>query len=204
MLLNRIEYALMNNPVRGAIQRHVEAKRLLRLGGAMNGGHALELGCGRGVGVELILDVFGADSVDGFDLDSRMVAHAQRRLSECGSRVRLWVGDASAISAPDAMYDAVFDFGIIHHVPDWRRAVSEVERVLKPGGRFYGEEVLKRVVVHPITRRLLRHPLEDRFDAASFGGALEAAGFDDVVSHEVADAFAWFTGRKPVVAATPD
>jgi hypothetical protein len=38
MLLNRVEYALMNNPIRGAIQRHFEARRLLRMGGPMSGG----------------------------------------------------------------------------------------------------------------------------------------------------------------------
>ena len=37
----------------------------------------------------------------------------------------------------------MFDFGIIHHVPQWRRALAEVARVLKPGGRFYAEEVLR-------------------------------------------------------------
>lgn len=200
MLLNRIEYALMNNPVRSAIQRHVEANRLLRMGGAMLGGQALEIGCGRGVGVELILEVFGAHSVDAFDLDARMVTQARRRLSRYGSRVRLWVGDASAISAPDATYDAVFDFGIIHHVPDWRRAVRETERVLKPGGRFYGEEILKRFIVHPLTRRFLRHPLEDRFDAPAFERELNAVGLDDVASHQVSGAFAWFTGRKRAAA----
>ena len=33
MLLNRVETALMNNPIRAAIQRHFEAQRLLRMGG---------------------------------------------------------------------------------------------------------------------------------------------------------------------------
>ena len=50
MLLNRVEYLLMNNPVRAAIQRHFEAPRLLRMRGALPGGVALEIGCGRGVG----------------------------------------------------------------------------------------------------------------------------------------------------------
>ena len=68
MLLNRIEYALMNNPVRAAVQRHLEAKRFLEMGGAMCGGAALEIGCGRGVGVEIILDLFGAERVDAFEL----------------------------------------------------------------------------------------------------------------------------------------
>ena len=45
MLLNRVEYALMNNPLRAAIQRRFEARRLLRMGGPVPGGAALELGC---------------------------------------------------------------------------------------------------------------------------------------------------------------
>jgi len=200
MLLNRIEYALMNNPVRAAIQRHFEARRLLRLGGAMNGGRALEVGCGRGVGIELVLRVFGADSVDAFDLDPRMVAQARARLSAYGSWVRVWVGDASAISVPDATYDAVFDFGIIHHVPEWRRALAEVHRVLKPGGRFYAEEVLRRFIVHPITRRLLEHPQSDRFDAAGFGREIEASGLDPLATEELWGSFAWFTARKRAAA----
>lgn len=199
MLLNRVEYAMMNNPVRAAIQRGFEARRLLRLGGALRGGCALELGCGRGVGAELILDVFGADRVDAFDLDPSMVALARRRLAAFGGRARLWVGDASAISAPDARYDAVFDFGIIHHVPDWRRVLAEVHRVLKPGGRFYAEEVLRRVIVQPLVRRLLEHPQRDRFDAEGFARELEAAGFRAVTREELWGAFAWFTAEKPAV-----
>ena len=79
MLLNAVEKALMNNPVRAAIQRRFEAKRLLELGGPVAGGRALEVGCGRGVGVEIILDLFGAGSVDAFDLDPDMVAQARAR-----------------------------------------------------------------------------------------------------------------------------
>ncbi len=64
MKLNRIEFGLMNNPVRAAVQRHFEAQRLLRMGGAMRGGRALEIGCGRGVGTETILDTFVSDAVN--------------------------------------------------------------------------------------------------------------------------------------------
>jgi len=38
----------MNNPVRAWFQQRIEATRLLRLGGPMSGGIALEMGCGRG------------------------------------------------------------------------------------------------------------------------------------------------------------
>ena len=177
MLLNRLEYTLMNNPVRSAIQRRFEAARLLRLGGHMAGGRALEIGCGRGVGAELIVDVFGAEHVDGFDLDPRMVTRARRRVRRRRDRVRVWGGDAASIAAPTETYDAVFDFGIIHHVPRWRQALSEVFRVLRPGGRFYAEEVLSGFVLHPLIRRLFDHPEEDRFDAGEFAAGLDMVGF---------------------------
>jgi len=197
MLLNRVEYALMNNPLRATIQRRFEAARLLRMGGAMEGGVALELGCGRGVGVELILDEFGADAVDAFDLDPSMVALASERLASRGDRVRLWVGDASTIPAPDAHYDAVFDFGIIHHIPDWRPALAEVRRVLKPGGRFYAEEVLASFIRHPITRRLLEHPLADRFDREGLRRAVADAGLEVRDTRELWGSFAWIVADKP-------
>lgn len=200
MLLNRVEYALMNNPVRAAIQRRFEAGRLLRLGGRLGGGSALEIGCGRGVGVELILDLFGAARVDAFDLDPRMVARAGDRLRSRESRVRLWVGDVTAIAAPDSAYDAVFDFGIIHHVPDWRHALAEIHRVLKPGGRFYAEEVLRRFIVHPVARRLLEHPQEDRFDSEAFVAGLRDSGLTPLRSEGLWRAFAWFVATKPAAA----
>ena len=196
MLLNRFEYRLMNNPLRAALQRHFEARRLLRMGGPMNGGVALEIGCGRGVGVELILDLFGADAVHGFDFDPRMVTLAQARLAKREKRTRLWVGDATQIASPNAVYDAVFDFGIIHHVPRWRDAVAEVARVLKPGGRWYGEEVLTSFLGHPIVRRLLKHPTEDRFDAANLRSALEDAGLALHRWKETCSCAAWFVALK--------
>lgn len=205
MLLNRIETALMNNPLRAAIQRHFEAPRLLRMGGALRGGRALEIGCGRGVGTGLILELFGAAAVDAFDLDPRMVEQARARHAARGAQIRLWVGDAAAIGAPDGCYDAVFDFGIVHHVPDWRRALAEIHRVLKPGGRFYAEEVLASFILHPVVRRLLAHPWTDRFDAEEFAGALCETGFAVDAVESLWGGFAWFVAHKPLaprVAAT--
>jgi ubiquinone/menaquinone biosynthesis C-methylase UbiE len=185
MLLNAVEKTLMNNPVRAALQRHFEARRLLEMGGSLDGGHALEIGCGRGVGTELVLDVFGASRVDAFDLDPHMVALARARLAGRAHRVgRIFVGDAEHIDAPDATYDAVFDFAIIHHVPRWRAALREVRRVLKPGGRFYAEEVLAALIHHPFWRRVLDHPMEDRFDRAGFAAGLEDAGLRVVASRD--------------------
>jgi ubiquinone/menaquinone biosynthesis C-methylase UbiE len=186
----------MNNPVRALVQRRFEARRLLAMGGRMAGGRALEVGCGRGVGAEIILDVFGAGRVDAFDLDPDMVERAKRRLERYGDRVRLWTGDAEKISAASASYDAVFDFGIVHHVPRWREALSEIHRVLRPGGTFYAEEVLRAFILHPLWRRVLEHPLEDRFDAGEFRRALETTGFRVRAERELFGHFAWFVAEK--------
>ena len=197
MILSRLELWRMNNPIRAAMQRHIEARIFLRMGGPLRGARVLEIGCGRGVGAEVVLDVFGAAAVDAFDLDPRMVNRAQGRLRSRGPRVRLWVGDAAAIGAPEAAYDAVFDFGMIHHVPKWRTVLAEVHRVLRPGGLLYAEEPLAGVLNHPLTHRLFTHPLEDRFDLAAFRSALWATGFIRTREQHFWHTMFWFVATKP-------
>jgi ubiquinone/menaquinone biosynthesis C-methylase UbiE len=175
--LNAAERLLVNNPARAMLQRHYEVPLLRRLGGRVDGGHALELGCGRGVGVELILRQFGARRVTAIDLDPAMVKEARRRLTWClPSELELEVGDATDLPAADGTYDAVFDFGIIHHVPVWQDAVREVGRVLKPGGKFFFEEITRHALQRWSFRTFLDHPTENRFTAEDFVAALEDAG----------------------------
>ena len=197
MLLNRFEKVMMNNPVRSAVQRWFETPRMLELGGPLPGGRVLEVGCGRGVGAEILLERLGAERVDAFDLDPDMVRRARQRLARFGDRVRLWTGDVTTIDAPDDTYDAVFDFAIIHHVPRWRDALAEIHRVLRPGGRFYAEEVLAKFILDPLWSRVFDHPMHDRFDAATFAEGLRAAGFEVGPPRELVERFAWFDARKP-------
>jgi ubiquinone/menaquinone biosynthesis C-methylase UbiE len=197
MRLNSLEYRLMNNPLREYVQRKLEARQLLRLGGPLGGGAALELGCGRGVGTEIILDVFGADSVDAFDLDPRMVLLAKRRLARRGRSVRLWIGSGTRIAAADSTYDAVFDFGVIHHIERWMDALGEVKRVLKPGGRFYAEEPLRRIIDSRVARCLVVHPEANRFNAEEFVAGIKRAGLGTMGSRVWWDCFGWFVAVKP-------
>ena len=173
MLMNKAETALVNSPPRRWLQRFYEIQVLLWFGGRVPpGARALEIGCGSGYGTQLVLEQFGAGSVDAVDLDPAMIERAGRRLAGYGDRVRLVQGSATdlraALDAEDGSYDAVFDFGIVHHIPDWRAAVAEVLRVLVPGGRFYFEEVTAHALARPIYQRLFDHPAEDRFTAEQF------------------------------------
>ncbi|MEM6110081.1 class I SAM-dependent methyltransferase [Mycobacterium sp. 050272] len=146
---------------------------LLRFGGRLPpDSRALEIGCGSGYGSQLILERFGAATVEAVDLDPAMIRRAGRRLTAYGDRVRLVQGSATdlstALNAGGGSYGAVFDFGIVHHIPDWRKAVAEVARVLAPGRRFYFDEVTAHALARPTYKRLFDHPTVDRFSAEQF------------------------------------
>ena len=111
-----------------------------RLGGGLEGCHVLEVGCGGGYGVQLILEVLGAESVDAIDMDPVMVRRAERRL---GTRAQVRIGDMVDTAAAAQSYDAVVEMGAMHLEPRWRDALRETRRVLKPGGRFYFEEIVR-------------------------------------------------------------
>jgi ubiquinone/menaquinone biosynthesis C-methylase UbiE len=178
MKMNWVEKSLMNNPIRAAFQVWGEAPLLEKLGGRTEGMRILEVGCGRGVGTEQIFRRFGAKSVYAIDVDPDMIAKARRRLSRFPSeRLKVEVGDVTAIDAEDAAFDAVFDFAIIHHVPNWQSAITEIRRVLKPGGRFYFEEVTRHFLEKWFARTFMDHPTENRFSGSEFVNELERQGF---------------------------
>ncbi|HEY5331585.1 MAG TPA: class I SAM-dependent methyltransferase [Acidobacteriaceae bacterium] len=198
MQLNAIERMMVNNPFRRFVQRRYEAPRLLAITGRLDGKRALEIGCGQGFGMKIILDQFGAASVQGIDLDPRMVARAQKRLRRFASRAEVSVGDATAIAAEDESFDAVFDFGVLHHVEIWEDAVREVARVLKPGGLFVFGEVSKEALDTWIYRALFKHPEENRFTVDDFVAALERHGIvvDDTVRNFWSGDFFSGVGRR--------
>jgi len=172
MLMNRAETALVNSPPRRWLQRYYEVPWMRRLGGPLPpGARVLELGCGPGYGTKLILEHFAANHVDAIDLDPAMITRAQRRLARYGQRVRLAQGSATDLHAAlggSLHYDAVFDFAIIHHIPNWTDALTEITRVLAPGGKFYFDEVTALALATPTYRLLFDHPAENRFTAEEF------------------------------------
>ncbi len=177
MKMNWVEKMLMNNPIRAAFQIWYEVPLLERLGGRTEGMRVLEVGCGRGVGTEQILNRFGASSVLAMDLDPDMVRLARKRLMKYpADRLSLTVGDVTAIQAEDQSFDAVFDFAIIHHVPVWQDALKEIHRVLKPGGRFFFQEVTSHALEKWSYQTFMVHPDENRFSGTEFINELERLG----------------------------
>ena len=69
MILNAVETLLVNNPMRALVQRFYEVPLLCKLGGSLEGACVLEVGCGRGTGVQILLEQVGIAKVCAIDVD---------------------------------------------------------------------------------------------------------------------------------------
>jgi ubiquinone/menaquinone biosynthesis C-methylase UbiE len=166
MKLTCFERRLINSP-KHAQHTQQTALALLKYVSLPPQPHCLEIGCGQGALARLIVERYGARVVAS-DYNPAQVALAQGQLADLGEHVEFRVVDARAIPFDDAEFDAVFSFGVLHHIPSgWREAVAETARVLrgpepaegKPGGWF----VFTDLVVAPRAGRLIRRLLP-RFD----------------------------------------
>ncbi len=193
--LNNFERLVIHHPLRRWMQRRWEVRPLKHMGGGLQGERVLEIGCGRGDGTRLLLGDFGAKEVHGFDLDRRQIERARRRVSDLGARVKLAQADVTALPVGDASYDAVVSFNMLHHVPDWRAAVAESARVLRPGGRLLLIETLRAFLHFPLVRVLMDHPRHDRFDAAELLQELADQGFTLAGQRRLGRSFLWSVAR---------
>lgn len=93
----------------------------------------LEIGVGLGADHQRFAEA-GA-RLTGIDLTPRAVEHTRRRFALFGLKSELGVADAEALPFPDESFDVVYSWGVLHHSPDTPRALDEVWRVLRRGGR---------------------------------------------------------------------
>jgi ubiquinone/menaquinone biosynthesis C-methylase UbiE len=163
MKLNWAERWAVNNPLR-VIQQQLEMRWLKKNSNLKPGSSVLEVGCGRGVGAGLILSQFRPAVLQAMDLDIEMIRKAKNYLSlEQGRSISFYVGDVLRLPYKDGTLDAVFAFGVLHHVPDWQAALGEIARVLKTGGIYFLEEIYPTLYQNFITKHILLHPRENRF-----------------------------------------
>ncbi len=110
------------------------------------------------VGTGLNLDSYPQDvRLSGIDLSPEMLAHARRRAEAGGRKVNLEVGDAHRLEFPDASFDTVVCTFSLCAIPYERRAIAEMWRVLRPGGRLL---LADHVVSTSAPIRLLQRLLE--------------------------------------------
>ncbi len=93
----------------------------------------LEIGCGMGTDGAQFAQA-GADYT-GVDLTEAAIELARKRFELSGLQGNFQVADAENLEFPDETFDLVYSHGVLHHTPDTARAIREIHRVLKPGGR---------------------------------------------------------------------
>ena len=143
------------------------------------GEHVLEIGFGPGVDVTRLSRAVGERGrVSGVDISREMVRQATARNRAAVRAGRVHVSEGSAVSLPyeSATFDAAYSTNSAQYWPDLAAGMSEVRRVLRPGGRAL-------IVVQPRWRGATDG------DARAFGeklvAAMKAAGFGSAQTREV-------------------
>lgn len=176
----------------------------VELAGVASGGTAADIGFGGGVGLRLLLDRVGPGGrVHGVDLAQTMVDAARRRhRTECRQGT-LSVQRGTIVDLPlqDGTMDAAITVNTVYFVDDLARALSEVARVLRPGGRLViGIGDPAAIAALPVTDHGFRiRPVDELLRM------LEHAGFE-VLRHDrvddAADAKHLLVGQRPVSSST--
>ena len=93
----------------------------------------LDIGCGTGAFTEQVIRDCAPAAVIGIDPSADQLAFAEKRAGLAMAEFR--VGDAQDLPFPDSSFDMAVMALVVHFVPDPARAVAEMARVLRPGGR---------------------------------------------------------------------
>jgi ubiquinone/menaquinone biosynthesis C-methylase UbiE len=140
----------------------------------------VDVGCGTGFLTQYAtMHTQGNGRIVGVDLSPQMLQKAKENLSKLGQieSVDFRVGDAENIPIEDGFADAVVGNMILHHCPRPKRAISEMIRILKPGGRIAIADLEKH------KERWLREEMADRwlgFEQARVKRWFEDAGLENV------------------------
>lgn len=108
------------------------------------GQRVLDVACGTGDLAILAARATAPDGqVVGIDLSEGMLEHARRRMAALpeGRRIELRLGNAQALPFPEASFDRVTTGFALRNFSDLPLALSEMARVLKPGGRLVALEI---------------------------------------------------------------
>lgn len=114
------------------------------------GKRVLEVGCGMGC-MSMNWARQGA-IMTSVDLNPVSIAQTRRRFEVFNLQGDIQEADAERLPFADETFDHVYSWGVVHHTPNIRGAISEIYRVLKPGGRaglmlYHRHSVLSKILV---------------------------------------------------------
>ena len=128
--------------VLGGSKHEAFRQRIVQLAELRGDEDVLDAGCGTGLTTLRIAAQFPECRVCGVDLSPKMIAVARNDAAERGLAVDLRVGSILALPYADASFDVALTNIMFHHLDllEKRRAVAEIARVLRAGGRFVSAE----------------------------------------------------------------
>ncbi|WP_235536142.1 class I SAM-dependent methyltransferase [Nocardioides sp. Root190] len=172
--MSAVERAFCRSAAWGSFARHVVLPWALER--RPLSGDVLELGGGAGAMADGVARRFPDLRLTVTDLDPAMVDAARRRLTLRGVTVQQ--ADVTAMTFEDASFDYVTSYLMLHHVIEWKTALAETRRVLRPGGQLLGYDLTDTPTARWI-HRLDRSPhrLLRRDDLAD---GLAAVGFEEI------------------------
>lgn len=118
---------------------------------------ALDLGCGTGEMMKLILERESGKSLYGIDLSENMLEVAKNKL---GERAAFCLGDAEHLPYSDHTFDVVYCNDSFHHYPAPERVLAEIRRVLKTDGTFLLGDCWQPPVIRTIVNLCMKHSRE--------------------------------------------
>ena len=136
----RFEFVSLRERLFAAVYDPLSARTEEKFGGQLKrellvnaSGRVLEIGVGTGLSFAHYPAV---DELVGVDPSEPMLRRARRRAAELGRDVALVEAPAEALPFEDESFDTVVSLAVLCTVADPQRALSEISRVLRPGGRF--------------------------------------------------------------------
>ena len=140
MKMGKLEKLFVNS-ISHSQQVSQHAERLLNLVDFKAGQKYLDIGCGNGAAAIHLAQKYHLD-VTGIDVDPDQIQLAKAQ-SQGLDKVHFLTIDGTQLPFEAGQFDIVFTNKVTHHIPNWREALTEMLRVVKPDGYLiYSDLVL--------------------------------------------------------------